>query len=71
MIDIDHHKLTGPSGLPYLRAQLIEIVANAWQIVPTLLTFHQPPSCSGASQETTINACVKMIQNQLFGQETT
>jgi len=29
------------------------------------------PSCCKASQETTINECVKMTQNQLFGQETT
>jgi hypothetical protein len=41
MIDIDHHTLTGPSGLLYLQAQLIDFVANAWQVVPILLTFHQ------------------------------
>jgi hypothetical protein len=42
MIDIDHHTLTGPSGLLYLQAQLIEFVANAWQVLPTLVTFYQP-----------------------------
>jgi len=42
MIYIDHHTLTGPSGLPYFQAQLIEFGANAWQVVPTLLTFHHP-----------------------------
>jgi hypothetical protein len=40
MIDIYHHTLTGPSGLLYLQAELIEFVANAWQVVPTLRTFH-------------------------------
>jgi len=42
MIDIYRHTLTGPSGLLYLQAQLIEFVANVWQVVPTRLTFHHP-----------------------------
>jgi hypothetical protein len=42
MIDIDIHTSTGPSGLPYLQAQLIEFVANAWQVVPTVPDLSSP-----------------------------
>jgi hypothetical protein len=42
IIDIYHHTLTGLSRLLYLQTQLIEVVANAWQVVSTLLTFHHP-----------------------------
>jgi hypothetical protein len=51
-IDIDHHTLTGPSGLRYVQAQLIEFVANAWQVVPTVLLswlFMNQDQCPSSS----------------------
>ncbi len=52
----------------FLTTYLLSFMVHWWELVHCGQTS---PSCSKASQETTMNGCVKMTQNQLFGQETT
>jgi hypothetical protein len=52
----------------FLTTDHLSFMVHWWVVVHCGQTT---PSLSKASQETTINGCVKMTENQLFGQETT